>query len=128
MSYATAWQNINAFIQLLKNQKSLFSDQDNADLNELLNPPLPDNIEKISEKITVWCENRTEINEAREKIRSTLCRSRTKPSNIYRSSDRRIPPLTTEDKNELIPLLENAIRRNASPPLRPDRKPVEAPK
>lgn len=50
-----AEQNVVAFIELLQDQRSLFSPQDLADLAELIEP-LPDKIEDLSEAIAQWCK------------------------------------------------------------------------
>ena len=47
-------QNVAAFIQLLTNQRDLFSAQDLAELQEWI-APLPDRIEDLSEAIAQWC-------------------------------------------------------------------------
>ena len=63
-------QNIEAFIQLLKSQRSakggsasLFSEQDRANLDKLA-ASLPDDEEKISEAIASWYEKRPKILDA----------------------------------------------------------------
>jgi DNA-binding transcriptional MerR regulator len=50
-----AEQNVVAFIELLQDQRSLFSPQDLAELAELLEP-LPNTIEDLSEAIAQWCK------------------------------------------------------------------------
>jgi predicted transposase/invertase (TIGR01784 family) len=47
-------QNVAAFIELLNNQRELFSPQDLADLAQLIEP-LQDNIEELSQAIAQWC-------------------------------------------------------------------------
>ncbi len=64
-------QNIEAFIQLLKNQRSLFSTQDRATLDKLV-ASLPDDEEKISEAIASWYEQRPKILDAQLDILNTL--------------------------------------------------------
>jgi uncharacterized protein YjeT (DUF2065 family) len=46
-------QNVAAFIELLNNQRELFSPQDLADLAQLIEP-LPDNIEDLSKALAQW--------------------------------------------------------------------------
>ncbi|MEQ9486018.1 DUF2887 domain-containing protein [Coleofasciculus sp. F4-SAH-05] len=50
-----AEQNVVAFIELLQDQRSLFSPQDLAELAELIEP-LPNTIEDLSEAIAQWCK------------------------------------------------------------------------
>jgi len=50
-----AEQNVVAFIELLQDQRSLFSPQDLADLAELIEP-LPNKIEDLSAAIAQWCK------------------------------------------------------------------------
>ena len=56
-------QNIDAFIELLTEQYSLFSSGYLAELEQLL-APLPDDIEKLSAAISEWCEQHPELEEA----------------------------------------------------------------
>lgn len=64
-------QNIEAFIELLKKQRSLFSAQDRASLQQLV-ASLPDDQEKISEAIASWYEQRPKILDAHLDILNTL--------------------------------------------------------
>jgi predicted transposase/invertase (TIGR01784 family) len=48
-------QNVVAFIELLQDQRSLFSPQDLAELAELIEP-LPNTIEDLSNAIAQWCK------------------------------------------------------------------------
>lgn len=56
-------QNIDAFIELLTEQYSLFSSGYLAELEQLL-APLPDDIEELSTAISSWCEQHPELEEA----------------------------------------------------------------
>jgi hypothetical protein len=57
-------QNLKAFIELLTNQPSLFSPEDRADLDKLIDP-LPDNdIEPLSLAISGWYPKQPKILEA----------------------------------------------------------------
>ncbi len=47
-------QNVAAFIELLNNQRELFSPQDLAELAQLIEP-IPDKIEDLSNAIAQWC-------------------------------------------------------------------------
>jgi len=60
-------QNIDAFIELLTEQYSLFLSGYLAELEQLL-APLPDDIEELSEAISRWCEQHHEIDEAQLKL------------------------------------------------------------
>ena len=60
-------QNIDAFIELLTEQRSLFPSENLAELEELL-APLPDDIELLSNVISEWCEKHPEIDEAQLKL------------------------------------------------------------
>ena len=53
-------QKIEAFIQLIKSQSSLFSSQDQADLWRLV-PTLPNNAEEIANAIADWSHPRNHI-------------------------------------------------------------------
>lgn len=66
-------QNVAAFIQLLNNQRSLFSPQDLADLNQLI-ISLPDDIEELSKAIASWCQQdeHSQILDALIQIRQPL--------------------------------------------------------
>ena len=64
-------QNIEAFMELLKNQRTLFSAQDRASLDKLV-ASLPDDNEKISEAIASWYEQRPKILDAQLDILNTL--------------------------------------------------------
>lgn len=56
-------QNIDAFIELLRHQRSLFSAEDRANLKLLL-AKLPDDLERISEAVAGWYEQRPKILDA----------------------------------------------------------------
>jgi hypothetical protein len=66
-------QNVAAFIELLTNQRDLFSAQDLAELQEWI-APLPDRIEDLSEAIAQWCnqESHTLQRQAWRQILSDL--------------------------------------------------------
>jgi hypothetical protein len=64
-------QNIKAFIQVLKDRRSLFSVQDWATLDKLATT-LPDDEEKISEAIASWYEKRPKILDAQLDLLNTL--------------------------------------------------------
>jgi adenine-specific DNA methylase len=56
-------QNLEAFIELLSNKRSLFSSQDRSDLAQLISP-IPDDIEKLSEAIASWYQKHPKILDA----------------------------------------------------------------
>jgi hypothetical protein len=60
-------QNVAAFIELLARQRSLFSPENLAELEQLV-LPLPDDIEELSKAISEWCEQHSEIDEAQLKL------------------------------------------------------------
>lgn len=60
-------QNVDAFIELLTEQRSLFTSEDLAELEELV-APLSDDIEALSNVISEWCEKHPEIDEAHLKL------------------------------------------------------------
>jgi len=60
-------QNIDAFIQLLTRQRSLFTPEYLAELEQVV-APLPDDIEALSNAISEWCEEHPEIDEAQLKL------------------------------------------------------------
>ncbi len=53
-------QKIEAFIELIKSQSSLFSSQDQADLWKLV-PTLPNNVEEIANAIADWSHPRNHV-------------------------------------------------------------------
>jgi hypothetical protein len=89
-------QNIEAFIQLLKNQRSLFSAQDRADLNKLI-ATLPDDEEKISEAIASCYEKHPKILDAQLDILNTLL---TNELNASRTIASTIASAEAEDEDE----------------------------
>lgn len=99
-------QNIAAFIQVVKTQRTLFSAQDWANLDKIV-ATLPDDEEKISEAIASWYEKRPKILDAQLDILNTLITSelnakRTIASAIVRAQEE-------EDKDYLKELI-NAIK------------------
>lgn len=99
-------QNIEAFIQVVKTQRLLFSAQDWANLDKIV-AILPDDQEKISEAIASWYEKRPKILDAQldtlnSLITSELNARRTIASAIVRAQEE-------EDKDYLKELI-NAIK------------------
>jgi predicted transposase/invertase (TIGR01784 family) len=60
-------QNVAAFIELLTRQRSLFTPEDLAELEQVV-APLPDDIEALSKVISEWCEEHPEVDEAQLKL------------------------------------------------------------
>lgn len=60
-------QNVAAFIELLTRQRSLFTPEDLAELEQVV-APLPDDIEELSKAISEWCEEHPEVDEAQLKL------------------------------------------------------------
>ncbi|WP_017721880.1 hypothetical protein [Kamptonema formosum] len=56
-------QNLDAFIELLKYQRSLFSAEDRANLKQLI-AKLPNDVERISEAVAGWYEQRPKVLDA----------------------------------------------------------------
>ncbi|HEY9636035.1 MAG TPA: hypothetical protein V6D14_21700 [Coleofasciculaceae cyanobacterium] len=108
-------QNIEAFIQLLKTQRSakgsasLFSEQDRANLDKLA-ASLPDDEEKISEAIASWYEKRPKILDAQLDILNTLL---TNEINATRSIARAIARTEAEADKDYRQELIDAIRTSA---------------
>ncbi len=111
-------QNIEAFIQLLKSQRSakggsasrsLFSDQDRANLDQLV-AKLPDDEEKISEAIASWYEKHPKILDAQLEILNTLL---TDELNASRSIAGAIALAETEAEKDYRKELIDAIRTSA---------------
>ena len=55
-----AGQNLAAFVELLKTQPSLFSQENFAELEKLISP-IPDDVEQISIAIAAWCQQHPNI-------------------------------------------------------------------
>ncbi len=111
-------QNIEAFIQLLKSQRStksgsasrsLFSEQDRANLDQLV-ANLPDDEEKISEAIASWYEKHPKILDAQLDILNTLL---TDELNASRSIAGAIARAETEAEKDYRKELIDAIRTSA---------------
>jgi hypothetical protein len=60
-------KNIATFIRLLETQLSLFSSQELTELQQLIDS-LPDDIERISEELSAWYEEREKICDAQLEI------------------------------------------------------------
>lgn len=60
-------QKVDAFIELLTEHPSLFTQDDLANLEQLL-APVPDDIEELSAAISEWCEQHPELEEAHLKL------------------------------------------------------------
>jgi len=60
-------QNVATFIELLTSQRSLFTPEYLAELEQVV-APLPDDIEELSKAISEWCEEHPEVNEAQLKL------------------------------------------------------------
>lgn len=99
-------QNIEAFIELLRKQRSLFSAQDRASLEQLV-ASLPDDQEKISEAIASWYEQRPKILDAQLDILNTLL---TDEINATRSIARSIAKAEAAVDKDYRKQLLNAIQ------------------
>jgi predicted transposase/invertase (TIGR01784 family) len=70
-SMSISEQNIDSFIELLTQQRNLFSATQLTELTQLIEP-LSDDIDVLSEAIATWCENNPAIGEARSKLLEPL--------------------------------------------------------
>ena len=66
-SLSSSEQYLAALIELLTRQRSLFSPENLAELEQLVTR-LPDDIEELSKGISSWCKQHSEINEAQLKF------------------------------------------------------------
>ncbi|MEQ8972271.1 MAG: Rpn family recombination-promoting nuclease/putative transposase [Coleofasciculus sp. C1-SOL-03] len=60
-------QNVAAFIELLTRQRSLFTPEYLAELEQVV-APLPDDIEELAKAIAEWCEEHPEVDEAQLRL------------------------------------------------------------
>jgi hypothetical protein len=103
-------QNIEAFIQLLKNQRSIFSVQDRANLDKLA-ASLPDDEEKISEAIASWYEKRPKILDAQLDILNTLLTDELNASRSIAGTIARAEAIADKDyRRELIDAIKTSAR------------------
>lgn len=100
-------QNLEAFIELLSNKRSLFSSQDRSDLAQLISP-LPDDIGKLSEAIASWYQKHPKILDAQLDMINNLYNS-----NViyYRVTDSINQPAVEINKEKL----KKAIQLNVNP-------------
>lgn len=99
-------QNIEAFIQLVKTQRMLFSAQDWANLNKIVDT-LPADEEKISEAIASWYEKRPKILDAQLDLLNTLI---TKELNAKKTIASAIVRAQDEEDKDYLKELINAIK------------------
>ncbi len=97
-------QNIDSFIELLTQQRSLFSPEQLTELDRLIDS-LPDAIDILSEAISTWTENHPEIEEAQAKLLEPLM-SNNASSQAEESSDSRESQLSDRLNKQA---LKNAI-------------------
>lgn len=95
-------QNIEAFTQLLRTQKGLFSAQDRDSLDKLATT-LSDDYEKISETLATWYEKRDKILDAQLDMINSLINSE---MNARKSIASAIVSAAAEDKDYKKELLE----------------------
>ena len=102
-------QNIEAFIELVKTKRSLFSPQDWATLDKLA-ASLPEDEEKISVAIAPWYEKRPKILDAQLDILNTLLNNELNASRSIAGAIARAEATADKDyRTELI----NAIKTSA---------------
>jgi hypothetical protein len=102
-------QNIEAFIQLLKNQRSLFSAQDRASLDKLVPLLFLMMKRKISEAIASWYEQHPKILDAQLDLLNTLL---TNEINVSRAIARTDSSASDEEENYRKKLID-AIKTSA---------------
>ncbi|MEO8893833.1 MAG: hypothetical protein ABI417_20290 [Coleofasciculaceae cyanobacterium] len=95
-------QNIEAFTQLLRTQKGLFSAQD-RDILDKIADTLSDDYEKISETLATWYEKRDKILDAQLDMINSLISSEI---NARKSIASAIVSATAEEKDYKKELLE----------------------
>ena len=101
-------QNVAAFIELLTHQRSLFSPENLAELEQLV-LPLLDDIEELSKALSSWCKQYPEIREAQLKLLAPL--SNDSGEKTPGSKDGNVP----KPKNELNKaILLDAIQQSSS--------------
>ena len=67
----TPEQNIQAFIHLIKHQPSVFLEEHRVDLEQQI-VTFPEDVESISNAISIWCKKYPKIRQAWSKTRKTL--------------------------------------------------------
>lgn len=102
-------QNIEAFIDLLKSQRSLFSAQDRTNLEQLI-ATLPDDEEKISEALASWYEKRPKILDEQLEILNDML---TNELNSSRIVSRALSRSNQGDDEDYRDRLLNAIKASA---------------
>ena len=91
-------ENIIKFVYLIKKQPNLFKEKERTNLRQLLQK-LPDNVEKISDAIALWCKEHPQIRDAFLNIP-------TDDLNSIRAANGRATPLTGKETKEMI---ENSV-------------------
>lgn len=108
MSFAA--QNLAVFVELLKTQPSLFSQENFSDLEQLISP-MPDDIEKISIAIAGWCQKHPNILNSQlelfKKYSNNLDRNDKAPGST--NANHNIPKYELDKKNII-----NAIQQSSS--------------
>lgn len=102
-------QNIEAFIDLLKSQRSLFSAQDKTSLEQLI-ATLPDDEEKISEALASWYEKHPKILDEQLDILNDMLTNELNSSQIV---SRALSRANEQDDENYRDRLLNAIKASA---------------
>lgn len=97
-------QNIQAFVELIESQPSLFSVEDQANLWQLIST-LPHDAEQISNAIADWCNSREKIHNALLPLIGELSQITRSPAKVFKSPD-------PKDYNDI---LYNAMRARFLP-------------
>ena len=94
-------ENIIKFVYLIKKQPNLFTEEKRTNLRQLLQK-LPDNVEKISDAIALWCKEHPQIRDAFLNIPTDDLNS----IRAHRAPNGRATPLTGKETKEII---ENSV-------------------
>lgn len=107
-------QNIEAFIEVVSNRRSLFSDRDWASLKQVV-ATLPEDEEKISKAIASWYEKRSDILDAQLEALNELL-TRREPQESLTSAKALARPnaaLTQQSERSRRQRLIDAIQKSA---------------
>jgi predicted transposase/invertase (TIGR01784 family) len=101
-------QNVDVFIELLTEQRSLFSPEDLTELDRLI-ATLPDDLDELSTALSTWSENRPEILEAQlKRLEPFVNNSGEKAPG---SKEGQVPPPNSQLNKQT---LQNAIQQSSS--------------
>ncbi len=105
-------QNIEAFTQLLRTQRALFSAQDRDGLDKLV-PTLSDDSEKLSETLATWYEKRPKILDAQLDMINSIISSEMNARKTIASAIVSAAAAADKDyKKELIAAIKTIAKSN----------------